>query len=182
MAGKKTFVAGEVLLAQDVNDFLMDQTVMNFAGTAARASAIPTPSEGMFAVTTDNDQLDYYNGSGWVPALPVGAWTAFTPVLNATSGTITSYVVNTARYAQLGKTVHVFIDVVVTNNGTGAAQKELTLPITAKDAGHSGGGIDMVTGNGLVVFLVNTTKVRFALYNYTYPNATTRISFTYEAA
>jgi len=102
--GKKTFVAGEVLLAQDVNDYLMDQTVMNFASSAARSSAIPTPTEGMFAVTTDNDQVDYYNGSAWVSALPIGAWEAYTPTFtNLTLGASTL----TFAYTQIGKTVHV---------------------------------------------------------------------------
>jgi hypothetical protein len=70
MAGKKTFVAGEVLLAQDVNDFLMDQTVMNFATSAARASAIPTPTEGMTSYisttgTATIPQIEVYTGSAW---------------------------------------------------------------------------------------------------------------------
>jgi hypothetical protein len=68
MAGKKTFVAGEVLLAQDVNDFLMDQTVMNFASDAARSSAIPTPTEGMVSYRSDINNLELYNGSAWQPA------------------------------------------------------------------------------------------------------------------
>jgi hypothetical protein len=63
MAGKKTFVAGEVLLAQDVNDFLMDQTVMNFASSAARASAIPTPTEGMTTYVQDRNQLETFDGA-----------------------------------------------------------------------------------------------------------------------
>jgi hypothetical protein len=70
MAGKKTFVAGEVLLAQDVNDFLMDQSVMNFATSAARASAIPTPTEGMTSYisttgTATIPQIETYTGSAW---------------------------------------------------------------------------------------------------------------------
>jgi hypothetical protein len=63
MAGKKTFVAGEVLLAQDVNDFLMDQSVMNFATSAARASAIPTPTEGMTTYVQDTNQLETFDGT-----------------------------------------------------------------------------------------------------------------------
>jgi hypothetical protein len=68
MAGKKTFVAGEVLTAQDVNDYLMDQSVMNFASSAARASAIPTPTEGMVTYRADADNLELYNGSDWKSA------------------------------------------------------------------------------------------------------------------
>jgi hypothetical protein len=63
MAGKKTFVAGEVLTAQDVNDFLMDQSVMNFATSAARASAIPTPTEGMTTYVQDRNQLETFDGA-----------------------------------------------------------------------------------------------------------------------
>jgi hypothetical protein len=63
--GRKVFTAGDVLTASQVQDYLQDQAVMVFAGTAARSSAIASPSEGMFAVVTDTDQLTYYNGSTW---------------------------------------------------------------------------------------------------------------------
>jgi hypothetical protein len=65
--GKKTFVAGEVLTAQDVNDYLMDQSVMNFATTAARSSAIPTPTDGMVTYRQDIDSVEAYNGTAWFP-------------------------------------------------------------------------------------------------------------------
>ena len=178
---RKTFVAGEVLLAQDVNQFLMDQSVMNFASSAARSSAIPTPTEGMVAVTLDNDELQYYNGTSWATGLPFGAWKTYTPVVTATSGTITSFVVNEALYAQIGKTVHLVIDLTVTNNGTGSGVKQFTLPVNARTGVHTGSGLDVVTGNALVVFLAGNA-VRCALFNFTYPNATTRSSITYEAA
>lgn len=64
--GRKTFIATEVLTAANVNGYLMDQTVMVFAGTAARSSAIGTAvSEGMVSFLTDSDSLQYYNGSAW---------------------------------------------------------------------------------------------------------------------
>jgi len=102
-AGKKTFTAGEVLTASDVNTYLMEQSVMVFGGTAARSSAIPTPTEGMFAVTTDNDELGYYNGSAWVPASRMGEWITFTPnITNFGVGAGTS----TGAYVLVGKTLH----------------------------------------------------------------------------
>jgi hypothetical protein len=69
-AGKKTFTAGEILTASDTNTYLMEQTVMNFAGTAARASAIPTPSTGMTTYigttgTASIPQIETYTGSQW---------------------------------------------------------------------------------------------------------------------
>ena len=63
--GRKTFNSGDVLNAADVQGYLMDQAVMVFAGTAARGSAIPTPSAGMVAYSTAT-QLQVYDGSAWV--------------------------------------------------------------------------------------------------------------------
>ena len=63
--GRKTFTAGEVLEASEVNGYLMDQSVMVFAGTAERGSAIPTPSEGMVAYLEDANAIEFYNGTGW---------------------------------------------------------------------------------------------------------------------
>jgi len=62
--GRKQWSAGDTLTASDVNGYLMDQSVMVFAGTAARASAIPTPSAGMVAYSTATS-LQVYNGSVW---------------------------------------------------------------------------------------------------------------------
>jgi len=64
-AGKKTWTAGDVLTASDVNTYLMDQMVMNFAGTAARASAIPSPTEGMVA-HVGGGTVTVYDGTQWV--------------------------------------------------------------------------------------------------------------------
>jgi hypothetical protein len=60
---RKVFTAGEVLAAADVNSFLMDQTVMSFAGTAARGSAIPSPVEGMTTYLEDSDTLQIFDGT-----------------------------------------------------------------------------------------------------------------------
>ena len=63
--GFKTFTAGDVLTAADVQGYIMDQAFMVFAGTAARASAIASPSEGMFTYLSDTDSIEYYDGSDW---------------------------------------------------------------------------------------------------------------------
>jgi hypothetical protein len=63
---RQVFDAGEVLSATDVNNFLMNQMVMTFAGTAARGSAIPTPTEGMLTYLADTDTFQYYNGTTFV--------------------------------------------------------------------------------------------------------------------
>lgn len=68
--GRKVFTAGDVLTASDVQNYLMDQTVMNFAGTAARSSAIATPTTGMTTYigttgTASIPQIETYTGSAW---------------------------------------------------------------------------------------------------------------------
>lgn len=85
-AGFKTWVNGDVLTAPDVNTYLMQQTVMVFASTAARDAAITSPSEGMFAYTKDNDTLYYHSGSAWVATSLAADITAVTAGTGLTGG------------------------------------------------------------------------------------------------
>jgi hypothetical protein len=64
---RKVFTPGEVLAAADVNEFLMDQAVMTFAGTAARGSAIGTATEGMLTYLADTDTFEFWDGSAYQP-------------------------------------------------------------------------------------------------------------------
>lgn len=103
---RKVFTAGEVLAAADVNNFLMNQTVMSFAGTASRTASIPTPLEGMYTHLEDTDRLEFWNGSTWVqPTLPTGG-TAL-QILQKTSGTdyAASWVTRAASTAAISTTV-----------------------------------------------------------------------------
>lgn len=64
--GRRVFAAGEVLTAGNVMGYLQDQAVMNFAGTAARGSAIGTAvSEGMVSYLADSNVVQAYDGSAW---------------------------------------------------------------------------------------------------------------------
>jgi hypothetical protein len=62
-AGFKVFENGNVLLASEVNGFMMDQMIMVFADAAARDAAILSPSEGMFAFLKDTDVLTVFTTS-----------------------------------------------------------------------------------------------------------------------
>ena len=62
-AGFKLFENGNVLLASEVQNFMMDQQIMVFADAAARDAAILSPSEGMFAFLKDTDTLTVYTTS-----------------------------------------------------------------------------------------------------------------------
>lgn len=64
-AGFRTFASGEVLTATNVNTYLMQQTIMVFASSSARDTAITSPSEGMFVYLSDTNTLQYYTGTAW---------------------------------------------------------------------------------------------------------------------
>ena len=87
--GKKTFTAGDVLTASDVNGYLMDQSVMVFGGTAARSSAIPTPTEGMVTYLADTNALQVYDGAAYV-GVASGMTLLSTTTLSGASTTVSS--------------------------------------------------------------------------------------------
>lgn len=63
-AGYKTFVAGTLAKASEVNTYLMQQSVMVFATTTARSAAITSPSNGMLTYITATKTIELYDG-GW---------------------------------------------------------------------------------------------------------------------
>jgi hypothetical protein len=121
--GKKTFTAGDVLIAGDVNNYLMDQTVMNFATVAARSSAIPVPSTGMVSYVGDTGsesatnatianvpQIQAYTGSAWQNV------DGLTLVAKATIGSGVSSITMTNVFTTSYENYKVFI-----TGGTGSA-------------------------------------------------------------
>ena len=69
-SGFKSFTAGSVLTASDVNNYLMEQSIMYFATTAARDTAITSGSreDGMTVYVGSNDSAEgvyCWNGSSW---------------------------------------------------------------------------------------------------------------------
>lgn len=63
---RKQWQSNEVLLAAEVNSYLMDQAVVVFSDAANRTSAIPSPQEGMVTYLESDDRLHVWNGSAWV--------------------------------------------------------------------------------------------------------------------
>jgi hypothetical protein len=60
------FVTGDILTAATANGYLASQTVMVFADSAARTTAIASPQEGMISYLKDTNATQYYSGSAWV--------------------------------------------------------------------------------------------------------------------
>ena len=194
-SGRKTFVAGEVLLAQELNDYLMDQSVMNFATAAARSSAIPTPTEGLLSLTLDDDQIDYYNGSAWVPALPIGAWQSDTTTVTGTTNP--TFSTNTRRYSQIGKLVTVNFNLVFATAGTGTYTFDLPVAASASQMSGPAGQVairDTSAGTTTITYfrITSSTAARVFGTGTTDMSATSPITiavgdfingtFTYEAA
>ena len=66
-AGYKLYLTGDVLSAADVNNYLQEQTVMIFATSAARTSALSLVlAEGMMSYLQDSNSVQVYNGTAWV--------------------------------------------------------------------------------------------------------------------
>jgi hypothetical protein len=95
---RKEFEAFTRLDASDVNSFLMDQTVMSFAGTAARGSAIPSPVEGMTTFLEDSNLLSIYEGGVWRPSLASRG--SLLQVVTSTTATIVTN--STTTYVDTG--------------------------------------------------------------------------------
>ena len=104
-AGYKLFVSGDVLTAAQVNTYLNEQTVMVFATSAARTSALSAVlAEGMMSYLQDSNTVFYYDGAAW-NALASGDLTAITAGtgISVTSGTgpVPTVAIDTAVTADL---------------------------------------------------------------------------------
>jgi hypothetical protein len=113
-------------------------------------------------------------------------WTAWTPTITAGSGTITTSSVTYARYYQIGKLVLLKFSILVTDNGTGASDLRLTLPVTGISGDNSiGSGRNLGNGNMLQVRSTSTTGLSINRYDNVYPVASGQTvvgSLVYEAA
>lgn len=160
--GRKTFAAGEVLTAANVQGYLMDQSVMVFDDSTARSSAVGTAvSEGMMSYLKDTNAVEVYNGTAWAGVDTTISSINGTAVINTlTSSTATAYTlasadqgtylqftdaatitVSTATAFTAGQQVQVFADGtalsivsdgVVTLAGAGTAGTAVTFTVGAQ--------------------------------------------------
>ena len=59
----KTFANGFPLPASDLNNYLMNQSVIVFANSTARDAALPTPTEGMLTYLEDTNNYQYWDAT-----------------------------------------------------------------------------------------------------------------------
>lgn len=146
--GYKTFTAGDTLAAADVKDYLMLQSVMTFASSTARDTALSgVLREGLYAYTEDDGALTAYDGSSWNIAL--GAKTAWTPSwTNVTQG---SSPTNVGWYWRINGLTYVVASLTLGTGGsfTGSASiSNLPVSVTLTTTGI----VDMIDATGPTQF------------------------------
>jgi hypothetical protein len=204
-AGYKLFATGDVLTAAQVNTYLMQQTVMVFASSAARTTALSgVLAEGMVSYLQDTNALEVYDGSAWIGATgDITGLTAGTGIsITSATGPVPTVAIDTATTVDkttaqtlTNKTLTAPIISSISNTGTltlptstdtllGRAttdtltNKTLTTPVIASIS--NSGTITVPTGTDTLVGRATTDT----LTNKTLTSpviATPKISSTYTA-
>lgn len=161
-AGYKLFTTGDVLTAAQVNTFLMQQTTMVFASSAARTSALSgVVSEGMLTYLLDTNSLEYYDGAAFQPVSNPGDITGVTAGTGltggGTSGSVTLAIDSTVAtltgsQTLTNKTLTTPVISTITNTGT------LTLP-TSTDTLVGRATTDTLTNKTLTSPVITTPKI-----------------------
>ena len=144
---RKVFADGEVLAASDVNDFLMDQSVMAFANSAARGSAILTPSEGMTTYNQDTNIIESWDGSAWVVPVPEAPTPTPVAILKVVSTTKTdTFTASLATGAQSSEVTGLTATITPTS-----ISNKILVHISTSTDGATGGVNTILQRNGSVL-------------------------------
>ena len=112
-----------------------------------------------------------------------GAWLDWTPYVEASVGSLTSYT-SSGRYCRIGKVIICNFSITITDNGTGNGAISTNLPVALSGNAIGVGRENALTGKELQLYASGTTIVIFD-YENAYPAATgTELigSIVYEAA
>lgn len=125
----KVFTNGSVLNASEINDNLMNQSVMVFSTSSTRSAALTSPITGMLTYREDAARYESWNGAAWVDVVDISAWDTWAPVLGG--GFTNGNGVWSARYTQIGKTVHFNAEFTSGTTSVYGAGLTVSLPVTA---------------------------------------------------
>lgn len=149
----KTFTAGTLATASDVNTYLMNQTVMVFADAAARNAALTSPTEGMVCYLTGNDHLTVYDGASW-RQIDI-AWSDYTPTFsNFTLGNGTV----TGKYFRIGRFTHFIVQVTLgsTSSVSATGGIQASLPVAYASTARFHGTARMAVGSTFLGTLIGS--------------------------
>jgi len=164
---RKVWVVNEQLASADVNSYLMDQSVMSFAGTAARGSAIPTPYEGATTYLQDTNFVQVHDGTSWnslayksqVDAIPTAGLVPVVPTsITKTGGTATvnsigqvyfdstTAITFNGVFTSAYKNYRIVLSNMVSNSGSlNGLYLQLTQSATASTAGYITAGENILS-------------------------------------
>ena len=130
-AGRKDWTAGAQVAAADMDQYLMEQTVMQFATSAARDTALASIlDEGLMSQQADSNCLTVYSGTAWSTTGPLyGVGLTWTPAV-VQSGSVTSTVTG-AKYYRMGRLVTAQCELAITGSGTATNSITVSLPVAA---------------------------------------------------
>jgi len=169
-AGYHLFNTGDVLTAAQVQYNLQNQTIMYFASSAARTSALSgVVVEGMFSYLADTNSTEYYDGAAWQSISNPGDITAVTAGTGISGGGTSGAVTVTNSMATAittnGDVIYGTGSGTFTRLGIGSSAQVLTVasgvPSWATPA--SGGGW---TSIGTATLSSSVTSVSFTATGY----------------
>lgn len=149
----KTFTAGTLATASDVNTYLMKQSVMVFADATARNAALTAPTEGMVCYLTSNDHITVYDGSAW--RIIDIAWSDYTPTFsNFTLGNGTV----TGKYFRIGRFTHFIVQVTLgsTSSVSATGGIQASLPVAYASTARFHGTARMAVGSTFLGTLIGS--------------------------
>ena len=149
----KVFTNGSVLQASEINDNLMNQSVIVFTNSAARSAAIPTPLEGMITYQLDTQRYETYNGTSFVPLS-----SGFDLIKSQTIGSAVSSVVVTGAFSADYDNYRFLMD---TNIGS-ATNVGTTLSLGGVATGYYGSR-SLVTYGGVQTLIGTNNSTTFAI-------------------
>lgn len=130
------------LTASEVQTYLMNQSVMVFANSAARSAALTLPTEGMVTYLQDVNRVEVYDGSAWVRALLLDSANRFFLPASAIFTTETTTGRGVGVTASTGDTTAPTVQ--FTNNAVSAQWATITAP----SSGNLSFNSDRVQRNG----------------------------------
>jgi uncharacterized membrane protein YdcZ (DUF606 family) len=159
MSGWKSWADGEIVEAIDFQNYVQDQVVQVYAGTAARSSALGTSAtEGMISYLSDTNSVEYYTGSAWSPVSNPGDITAVTAGTGLTGGGSSGDV---TLNVNLGS---IFASPIFTGTATmaaGSVTGNLVVSGDLSDPNWTGSRVLTTSGSTAVTSTITTTELGY---------------------